>query len=71
MSDIDSLHITSPELDNNNPYSYGHKRNTISSGGSTMSPSEPPIDLLSPNEDHVERKSPKKGVSSFISKLHA
>lgn len=79
MSGIDSLHISTPGSDHivepYSPYINRNKRASFSSsrsGASTSSPYEPPADFLSFNEEKApaQRRSSKKGVSSFISKLH-
>ncbi|KAG2232450.1 HSF-type DNA-binding-domain-containing protein [Thamnidium elegans] len=79
MSGIDSLHISTPGSDHivepYSPYINRNKRTSFSSsrsGASTSSPYEPPADFLSFNEEKApaQRRSSKKGVSSFISKLH-
>lgn len=79
MSGIDSLHISTPSSDHmNEPYpTYinRNKRGSISSGrsgASTASPYDPPMEFLAFNEDRLptNRRTSKKGVSSFISKLH-
>lgn len=75
MSSLDSLHISiSDPCDPNDPYNSFNrsKRSSMSStrsGVSIPSPYDPPSDFLSYNEEPVQRRPSKKGVSTFISKL--
>ncbi|CAO3644964.1 unnamed protein product [Mucor fragilis] len=71
MSALNSLHITVPQPDPFNPYSHRNSRSSLSSTGSSNSPLSPPNDgNWEPNEiDDGNRRSAKRGVSTFISKL--
>ncbi|KAG2192979.1 hypothetical protein INT46_002915 [Mucor plumbeus] len=71
MSTLNSLPISMPQPDPFNPYNHRNSRNSLSSTGSSTSP------LSSPNDgnwdtidmDDGNRRSIKRGVSTFISKL--
>jgi hypothetical protein len=71
MSTLNSLPISMPQPDPFNPYNHRNGRNSLSSTGSSTSP------LSSPNDgnwdtidmDDGNRRSIKRGVSTFISKL--
>lgn len=72
---MDSLHISIPGSDSNDPYSNfnPNKRSSMSSirSGSISSPYEPSADFLSFNGDqaNLQRRPSKKGISTFITKL--
>ena len=72
MSTLNALHISVPQPDPfNNPYSHRNSRSSLSSTGSSNSPLSPSNDgNWEPNEiDDGNRRSAKRGVSTFISKL--
>jgi hypothetical protein len=68
MSGLDSLHISYLDSDQKGRYS---KRLSISSNISSTSSYSPSSDHLSfnNNDDQLQRKTSKKGVSTFINKL--
>lgn len=71
MSTLNSLHISVPQSNPFNPYSHRNSRSSLSSNGSPNSPLSPPNDgNWVPNEvDYGNRRSAKRGVSTFISEL--
>ncbi|GAN07006.1 winged helix DNA-binding domain-containing protein [Mucor ambiguus] len=71
MSTLNSLHISVPQPNPFNPYSHRNSHSSFSSTGSSNSPLSPPNDgNWEPNEiDEGNRRSTKRGVSTFISKL--
>lgn len=71
MSALNSLHISMPQPDPFNPYNHRNSRSSLSSTGSSNSPLSPPNDSnWDPNDmDDGNRRSAKRGVSTFISKL--
>ncbi|KAI8991716.1 HSF-type DNA-binding-domain-containing protein [Mycotypha africana] len=67
MSGPEQLHISVPHSEHYNPYAHRNSRCSISSAGSSNSPLSPRDGSWSTEENH--RRSAKRGVSTFISKL--
>lgn len=71
MSGLNSLHITVPQAEHYHPYSHRNSRSSFSSNGSSGSPISSTNDgnWDSLDMDSNDKRSTKRGVSTFITKL--
>ncbi|CEP10918.1 hypothetical protein [Parasitella parasitica] len=70
MSALNPLHISVPQSDPYNLYNYRQSRHSLSSTGSSNSTLSPNDGTWEPNDiDEGNRRSAKRGVSTFINKL--
>lgn len=70
MSGLDALHITVPQTDHYHPYNHRNSHSSMSSHGSSSNGSSPnDVNWDGRDMDDSHKRSTKRGVSTFISKL--